>query len=137
MWLPRGMGMGREGVGGRVSRCRLLYMEWISSKVLLHGTENYVQHPMINHNGKEYIKKECVYIYIYTRTLYIHILYIHYTCICVCIYTHYTYICITESFCCTAVIDTTLEINYTSIKTIWLLSQLLIILSTYNLQLSI
>ena len=25
-----------------VSRCRLLYVEWISSKVLLYGTENYV-----------------------------------------------------------------------------------------------
>ena len=36
----------KQGVGGRmeweagVSRCRLLYMEWISSKVLLYGTEN-------------------------------------------------------------------------------------------------
>ena len=35
----------------------LLYMEWISSKVLLYGTENYVQYPMINHNGKEYFLK--------------------------------------------------------------------------------
>ena len=47
-----------ERVGGGmewefgVSRYRLLYMEWISSKVLLYGIENYVQYPMINHNGK-------------------------------------------------------------------------------------
>ena len=39
------------------SRRRLLYMGWISSKVLLHGTENYVQYPVINHSGKEYFKK--------------------------------------------------------------------------------
>ena len=48
-----------EGVGGvmewefGVSRCKLLYIEWIN-KVLLYSTENYIQYPMINHNGKEY-----------------------------------------------------------------------------------
>ena len=47
-----------------VSRCKLLYREWINNKVLLHSTENYVQYPMINHNGKEY-KKKNVYICIY------------------------------------------------------------------------
>ena len=36
-----------------VSRCNLLYMEWINNKVLLYSTENYIQYPMINHNGKE------------------------------------------------------------------------------------
>ena len=30
----------------------------------MYSTENYIQHPMINHNGKEY-KKECVCVYIY------------------------------------------------------------------------
>ena len=60
-----------NGVGGRmewevgVSRCKLLYTEWIN-KVLLYSTENYIQNPMINHNGKEYFKKECV-------------------CVCVCV----------------------------------------------------
>ena len=44
-----------------VSRCRLLYVEWISSKVLLYGTENCVQYPMVNHDGKEYLKKEYIY----------------------------------------------------------------------------
>ena len=50
-----------EGVGGGmdwdvgVSRCKLLYTEWINNKVLLYSTENYIQYPMINHNGKEYI----------------------------------------------------------------------------------
>ena len=43
-----------------------LCLEWINNKVLLYSIENYIQYPMINHNGKEYLKKECVYyIYIY------------------------------------------------------------------------
>ena len=37
-----------------VSRCKLLYIEWINNKILLYSTENYIQYPMINHNGKEY-----------------------------------------------------------------------------------
>ena len=58
-----------EGVGGGidwevgVSRYKLLYREWINNKVLLYSTENYIQYPMINHNGKVYIKKERMYIY--------------------------------------------------------------------------
>ena len=44
------------------SRCKLLYIAWINSKVLLYSTENYIQYPVINHNGKEYIKKMCIYI---------------------------------------------------------------------------
>ena len=59
-----------EGVGGGidwevgVSRYKLLYREWINNKVLLYSTENYIQYPMINHNGKVYIKKERMYIYV-------------------------------------------------------------------------
>ena len=37
-----------------VSRCKLLYTEWINDRVLLYGTENYTQYPMTNYNGKEY-----------------------------------------------------------------------------------
>ena len=40
-----------EGCSGRFSRCKLLYIEWIN-KVLLYSTENYIQYPMINHNGE-------------------------------------------------------------------------------------
>ena len=49
-----------EGVRGRMdwefgmSRCKLLYIEWINNKVLLYSTGNYIQYPVINHNGKEY-----------------------------------------------------------------------------------
>ena len=69
-----GRGMEWEVV---VSRCRLLYTEWINNKVLLYSTGNYIQYPVINHNGKEYEKKN-------------------------------VYVCITESLCCTAEINTTL-----------------------------
>ena len=34
----------------------LLHIEWIN-KVPLYSTENYIQHPLINHNGNEYLKK--------------------------------------------------------------------------------
>ena len=73
-----------EGVGGEmerevgVSRCKLLYTGWISNKVLLYSTENYIQYPVINHNGKEH-----------KRRMYINI-------------------CTTESLCYAAEINTTL-----------------------------
>ena len=55
-----------EGDGGGkdwefgISRCKLLYVEWIN-KVPLYRTENYIQYPVINHNGKEY-EKEYIYV---------------------------------------------------------------------------
>ena len=67
-----------------ISRCKLLYTEWINNKVLLYSTGNYIQYPVINHKGKE-IKKN-------------------------------VYMCITESLCCRAEINTTSPINCTSIK---------------------
>ena len=44
-----------------VSRWKLLYTEWISNKILLYSTENYIQYPMINHNGKNIFKIMCIY----------------------------------------------------------------------------
>ena len=44
-----------------ISRCKLLYIEWIDNKVLLYSTGKYIQYPVIKHNGKEY-EKECKYI---------------------------------------------------------------------------
>ena len=53
--VARGAGVGegkeREAV---VSRCKLLNRECINNKVLLYSTENYIQYPVINHNGKEF-----------------------------------------------------------------------------------
>ena len=43
------------GIGG----CKLLYIAWINSKVLLYRMGSYIQYPMINHNGKE-SEKECI-----------------------------------------------------------------------------
>ena len=57
---------GCQGEGGAVdwefgiSRCKLLYIGWINGKVLLYSAGNYIQYPVINHNGKEY-KKEYIY----------------------------------------------------------------------------
>ena len=39
---------------------KLLYVEWINNKVLPYSTGNYIQYPVINHNGKEYLKKKNV-----------------------------------------------------------------------------
>ena len=74
-----------EGDGGGknwkfgINRCKLLYTRWIHNKVLLYSTRNYIPYPVINHNGKEYKKKRM-----------------------------YIYICITESLCYTAEVNTTL-----------------------------
>ena len=51
---------GEEHVGGMdgefgISRGKLLYKGWIHNKVLLYNTGNYIQYPVINHNGKGYI----------------------------------------------------------------------------------
>ena len=45
-----------------ISRGKLLFIGWISSKVLLYSTGDYIQYPVLNHNGKEYEK---VYVYMY------------------------------------------------------------------------
>ena len=45
-----------------ISRCKLLHIEWINSKVLLYRIGNFIQSPGINYNGKEY-EKECIYVY--------------------------------------------------------------------------
>ena len=45
---------GRWGRGGmQISRCKLLYMGWTKNNVLLYSVGNYVQYPVINHNGKK------------------------------------------------------------------------------------
>ena len=59
-----GQGVGDEG--GKdwefgISRCQLLYIEWINRKVLLYSTGTHIQYLVINHNGKEY-EKEYIYV---------------------------------------------------------------------------
>ena len=61
----------REGIGGAmhwevgVSRCKLLYIEWINNKFSLHSAGNYIQYPMINHSGKKNFKNQYVCVYIH------------------------------------------------------------------------
>ena len=45
-----------------ISRCKLLYIGWINNKVPLYSTRNYIQYPLINHDGKEY-EKQCIFMY--------------------------------------------------------------------------
>ena len=47
LWLPR-----MEWEFG-ISRCKLLYIEWINNKVLLCSTGSHIRHPVINHNTKK------------------------------------------------------------------------------------
>ena len=44
-----GAGEGKDWEFG-ISRCKLLYIEWINDKVLLYSMGNYIQYPVINHN---------------------------------------------------------------------------------------
>ena len=53
-----------------ISRCKLVYVGWINDKVLLYTTGNYIQYPVINQNGKGYVKE---YIYVYMH-MYVYIL---------------------------------------------------------------
>ena len=59
----------------------------MNNMVLLDSPENYIQYPLINHNGKEY-EKGCV-------------------CVCVCV-------CVTESHCWTTEINfvNQLQLNF-------------------------
>ena len=78
-WLPREEGDGRKlDLEFGISRCKLVHVEWINNRVLLCSTGTYIQYPVINHNGKR--PQEYIQMYV----------------------------CITESFCCIAVIKTTL-----------------------------
>ena len=43
---------GRDDEKFGISRSKLLYIEWINSKVLLDSTGNCIQNPIIHHNGK-------------------------------------------------------------------------------------
>ena len=45
---------GGKDWGFGISRCQLVFIGWINTKVLLQSTGNYIRHPVIKHNGKEY-----------------------------------------------------------------------------------
>ena len=59
LWLPR-VWLGGEGrIGNLDQEIQTSIYGWINNKVLLYIMGNYIQHPVINHNGKEY-EKACV-----------------------------------------------------------------------------
>ena len=70
-----------ERVGGwvkweaGVSRCKLLYIEWINNKVLLYSTDNYIQYPMIIIMEKNILEKQnmCVCVCVCVCKIYIHV----------------------------------------------------------------
>ena len=49
--------MGEGSIGSWDSRGRLVHIGWINNMVLLCSTGNYIQYPVVNHNGKEYEKE--------------------------------------------------------------------------------
>ena len=66
--VPKGKGLGEGWVvwGVRGRRRKLACVEGVNNKVLLYSTENYIQYPMINRNGKEYAyKKVCMCVCVY------------------------------------------------------------------------
>ena len=109
----------KRGKGGinqefGINRYKLLHIKYVNNKVLLYSTGNYIQYPIINHNGKEYEKEYicvCVCVYIYTHThiyMYTHILSIQrererereYVCVCVCVCVSKLLGCTTETQHC-------------------------------------
>ena len=56
-----GVGRGKDGPRVWEYQMQTIYIEGMN-KVLLQSTGNYIQHPVINHHGKEY-EKECVHMY--------------------------------------------------------------------------
>ena len=44
-----------------VDRYKLLHLGWINNRVLLYSIGNCIQYPVINCNGKAYLKKECIF----------------------------------------------------------------------------
>ena len=52
---------GRMNLEFGINRCKLLYVEWIKTNVLLYSTGDYISYPVINHNEKN--MKNNVYMY--------------------------------------------------------------------------
>ena len=53
--IQRTLGEGRqEGMDWefRISRCKVLYIDWISNMVLLYSTGSYIQYPVVDRSGK-------------------------------------------------------------------------------------
>ena len=60
----RGSGKEKSGLCICCSRYKLLCVKQINNNVLLYSPANYIQHPVINYNGKN--EQEHTHTYIYT-----------------------------------------------------------------------
>lgn len=47
----------RDGLEFGVGRCKLLHLEWINNNVRITQGIIYIQYPVINHSGNEYLKR--------------------------------------------------------------------------------
>ena len=59
-----------------ISRYKLVYIEWINSKVLLYSTGKYIQYHVINHNGSSKKSYEIYMVHICIVYIYIYMIYI-------------------------------------------------------------
>ena len=57
LWLPTGKGRKWDAWEFGVGRCKLLHSGWISSEVPLYSPGNYIQSLGIEHDGRQYEKK--------------------------------------------------------------------------------
>ena len=58
---------GQEGGRGLdwefgISRCKLVYTEWIKNTILLYSAGIYIQYPAVNHNGQGYNCNYSIYV---------------------------------------------------------------------------
>ena len=45
VWLPSRVGRGGKTWEFGINRCKVLYIGWVNSKVLLYSSGNYIQYP--------------------------------------------------------------------------------------------
>ena len=58
----QGGGDGEARIGSLGLANAISYIEWIKNKVLQYSTGNYIQYPVVNHNGKELEKSENIFV---------------------------------------------------------------------------
>ena len=68
--VSKGKRGGKDTRNLRLVNGNYFHLEWKNNKVLMYSTRNYIQYLVINHKGKEYLKKECMYLYNWVTLLY-------------------------------------------------------------------
>ena len=65
LWLLKGKMGGGIDEELEITRYKLLHIKEINNQILLYSAGNYIQYPIINHDGK--YEKEYIYSYIYNE----------------------------------------------------------------------